>query len=254
MSFARRSCITGTALSLAILLAPCDANARQTGDPATARDSAMAQIAAPANSHQTITFAFSRDLPGVPVPKYTLTIRDDGSGSYAGEAAPPPTRYGPPASTAAIPFQRELHLTSATTARIFDLAAQLDHFNRDCASKAKNVADTGTKTISYSGPDGHGSCTYNYTEIKELVALTQLIQGITETLDTGRELDRLHRYDRLGLDSAMSSLVQEAASGRALELETIGDSLRAIVSDNDVLARVRAKANAMLTQERDAAR
>ncbi len=87
--------------------------------------------------------------------------------------------------------------------------------------------------------------------------MTQLIQGITETLDEGRELDRLHRYDRLGLDSAMSFLVQEAAGGRALELETIGDSLRAIVSDNDVLARVRAKANTMLVQvgaqERDAA-
>ena len=80
------------------------------------------------------------------------------------------------------------------------------------------------------------------------MALTTLIQGITETMDAGRELDRLHRYDRLGLDSAMSFLAQEAADGRALDIETIADSLRAIVSDSDVLARVRAKANAMLVQ------
>lgn len=192
------------------------------------------------------------------MPEYKLIIHDDGSGSYAGEALLPPTRYGPAQSSSAAPFQRDLRLAPATTARIFDLAAQLNHFNRSCASKAKNIADTGTKIISYSGPDGSGSCTYNYTEIKELVALTEMIQGITETLDEGRELDRLHRYDRLGLDAAMTFLDQEAAAGRALDLETIGDSLRAIAGDSDVLARVRAKANAMLVQigaaERNAVR
>lgn len=212
-----------------------------------------AQVGGPADagikpSRPTISFDFTRDIPGVPVPKYTLTIRDDGSGSYTGEALPPPTRYGPAQSAAPLPFQRDLHLAAASTARIFDLASQLNHFNRDCASKAKNVADTGTKTITYSGPDGLGSCTYNYTEVKELAALTALIQGITETLDEGRELDRLHRYDRLGLDAAMSFLVQEAADGHALDLETIGDSLRAIAGDSDVLARVRAKAATLLAQ------
>ncbi len=252
MSFAVRSCITGTALSLVTLLAPCAVNARQSIDPAGAQTSTAA------NSRSTITFAFVRDVSGAPIPKYTLAIHDDGSGDYSGEASPPPTRYGPAESSATIPFQRDLHLTTATTARIFDLAAQLNHFNRACASKAKNIADTGTKTLTYAGPDGHGSCTYNYTEVKELVGLTTLIQGIAETMDAGRELDRLHRYDRLGLDSAMALLVQEAADGRALDLETIVDSLRAIASDNDVLARVRAKANAMLAQvgatDRDTAR
>ena len=202
----------------------------------------------PISSRATITFDFSRDVPGAPVPKYTLTIHDDGSGAYNGEAMPPATRYGPPASPTAIPFQRGLHLSSAGTSRIFDLAAQLDHFKRVCGSKAKNVADTGTKTLTYSGPEGTGSCTYNYTDIKELASLTQLILGTAETLDAGRELDRLHRYDRLGLDSAMTFLAQEAAEGRAVELGTIADSLRAIADDNDVLARVRAKANLLLAQ------
>lgn len=227
------------------------ADARQ---PAVPQSSTVAETTVVARP--TITFAFSREAPGVPVPKYTLIIRDDGSGSYAGEALPPPTRYGPAQSSASVPFQRDFHLTSATTSRIFNLAAQLNHFNRVCASKAKNIADTGTKTISYSGPDGPGSCTYNYTEVKELAALTALIQSITETLDAGRELDRLHRYDRLGLDSAMSYLAQEAADGHAVDLETIADSLRSIAGDSDVLARVRVKANLLLTQsgmtERDA--
>ncbi len=208
-------------------------------------------------SPPTITFAFARDGVGVPVPKYKLVIHDDGSGSYEGEALPPPTRYGRASSAAAVPFQRDIRLARENTVRLFQLAAQLDHFNRACASKAKNIADTGTKTLTYSGPDGSGSCTYNYTEIRELTALTDLILGITETLDEGRELDRLHRYDRLGLDQAVTYLQQEVAAGRAQDLETIAASLRSIADDDDVLARVRAKASAMLTQiaaaERDTA-
>jgi hypothetical protein len=203
----------------------------------------------PANSPSAmITFDFARAGAGVPVPKYKLVIHEDGTGSYEGEALPPPTRYGPSAASAAVPFKREVHLTPATTAHIFDLAGQLEHLKVACASKAKNIADTGTKTLTYAGPDGSGTCTYNYTDIKELTALTEAIQGITETLDEGRELDRLHRYDRLGLDSAMAYLKDEVAAGRALEVQLIGDSLSAIAGDADVLARVRAKASAMLKE------
>jgi hypothetical protein len=138
------------------------------------------------------------------------------------------------------------------------MAAQLDHFNTVCASKAKNIADTGTKTITYAGPEGSGSCTYNYTEVKELASLTETFQGITETLDVGRQLDHLHRFDRLGLDAEMAYLKQEVTAGRALELQTIDETLRSIVQDADVMARVRARASAMLTQiapaERELAR
>ncbi len=40
------------------------------------------------------------------------------------------------------------------------------YFNIECASKAKNIADTGKKTLSYTGADGSGSCTYNYSDNK----------------------------------------------------------------------------------------
>jgi hypothetical protein len=234
-------------LALAVFFAARPAAARQAGVGSALQIAAVATQPAGAAS-ATITFDFSRDVPGAPVPKYLLVVHKDGTGSYGGEAAPPQTRYAPAASSAPIPFQRDLRLTAATTARLFDLAAQLNYFNRPCASKARNMADTGTKTVSYAGPDGSGSCTYNFTEIKELVTLTQMMQGIAETMDEGRELDRLHRYDRLGLDAAMTFLAQEAAEGRALELQTIADTLRSIAEDSDVLARVRAKASALRAQ------
>jgi hypothetical protein len=73
-----------------------------------------------------------------------------------------------------------------------------------------------------------------------------LLRGIAETMDEGRELDRLHRYDRLGLDDAMASLTEEVSNGSAREVGTIAPSLRAIAADAEVLQRVRARAAALL--------
>jgi hypothetical protein len=137
-------------------------------------------------------------------------------------------------------------ITPATADKIFALGRKLDHFNITCASKAKNIADTGTKTLSYSAPDGTGSCTYNYSENKEVEELTGMFQGMAETMDEGRILDHLHRFDRLGLDDAMTFLAQEVSAGRALEVGTITASLRSIADDADVMQRVRARARTLL--------
>jgi hypothetical protein len=139
-----------------------------------------------------------------------------------------------------------VNITPATADRIFALGRKLDRFNIECASKAKNIADTGTKTLSYTAPDGAGSCTYNYSENKDVQALTEIFLGIAETMDEGRELDFLRRYDRLGLDDAMTFLAQEVSAGRALEVGTIAASLRSIADDADVMQRVRARARTLL--------
>ena len=93
---------------------------------------------------------------------------------------------------------------------------------------------------------GEGSCTYNYSESKNVTLLTEMFQGIAETMDEGRRLDQLHRYDRLGLDAAMATLAEQVAAGRALELSTIQATLRSIAGDSEVMERVRSRANTLL--------
>lgn len=195
-------------------------------------------------SHISFTF----DRKGLPVPKYQLTIFEDGTGTYQGEEVQQ-TTGGTYAATAEFPsreFKRPVALSGATAARIFKLSQQLNHFNKTCASKAKNIADQGTKTLTYTGPDGSGSCTYNFTEMKDVQALTDIFQGLAETMDEGRRLDQLHRYDRLGLDAAIKFLADEVTSGHALEVGTIAASLHSIAADPDVMERVRARANTLL--------
>ena len=191
-----------------------------------------------------VSFAFQR--AGLQVPRFTLAVDQNGRGTYKGDQAEPVVR-GVLAQPATVAFEQKFELSSQTTRRIFALADELDHFNIACASKAKNVADTGTKTLTYIAPGTMLSCTYNYTENKGVNELTDLFLAIAETMDEGRTLDHLHRYDRLGLDAAMSYLTQEVSAGRALELGTIATTLRSIADDAEVIERVRMRARALLT-------
>lgn len=192
--------------------------------------------------------SFTFDRKGVLVSHYRLVVYDNGSGVYEGNEIPSATAYGHPENMSAQPFKQVITISPATSGRIFAATERLNRFDVPCASKLKNIADTGTKVLKYEGNDGTGSCTYNFSENKDVQALTDIFEGIAETLDTGRRLDQLHRFDRLGLDAAMKSLVDEVSAGRALEIGTIARSLRSIASDTDVMARVRSRASTLLSQ------
>jgi hypothetical protein len=202
--------------------------------------------AAPAKAQAEVSFQFDRT--GLPVPRFTLRIREDGTGSYQADQVEIPATATAMRGQAAQHIDRPIQLSRPTVAKIFKEAKALNHFNIECASKAKNIADTGKKTLTYTGADGSGSCTYNYSESKNVDTLTTIFLGIAFTLDEGRRLEFLHRYDRLGLDAEMISLTQEADAGRALEFGTISPTLAAIADDTAIIQRVRLRATKMLEQ------
>ena len=214
------------------------------GQPASATEP-------PAVLQGQVSFEFER--AGLPVPRYSLEIHEDGTGRYqADESATVPS----PSSSAAQYMggkhvDRTITLSPATVAKIFKQARSLDRFNIACDSKAKNIANTGKKTLSYVGPDGRGSCVYNYSENKSVAALTDMFLAIAFTMDEGRRLEFFHRYDRLGLDSEMSMLAHEAEQGRALELGTIAPTLESIERDTALIQRVRLQAGKLLEQSKD---
>jgi len=199
-----------------------------------------------AKTQSEVSFQFDRT--GLPVPRFTLRLREDGTGSYEADQAETLATATSMRGQAAQHIDRPINLSQATVAKVFKEARSLNYFNIECESKAKNIANTGKKTLSYTGADGSGSCTYNYSENKTVGTLTDTFLGIAYTIDEGRKLEFLHRYDRLGLDAEMISFTQEVEAGRALELGTISPALAAIVDDAAVIQRVRVKAQKMLEQ------
>ena len=219
--------IPGAALALAL----------QNAAPA-----ADASAAKPAE----VTFQFDRT--GLPVPRFTLRLREDGTGDYQADQAETAATATSMRGQAAQHVDRPIRVSSGTVAKIFKAARAADHFNVECASKIKNIADTGKKTLGYTGADGSGSCVYNYSENKSVDTLTNTFLAIAYTIDEGRRLEFLHRYDRLGLDAEMISFAGELDAGRALELGTISPTLAAIADDTALIQRVRLKAQKMLDQ------
>jgi hypothetical protein len=190
-----------------------------------------AQAATVGKTDAKVSFAFER--PGLPVPKFTLVVDESGNGTYQAEDG-------------AVPVDREFSLAGATIAKIFALVRSVQLTPEVCVGKAKNVADTGTKTLTFVAVGATSNCSYNYSESKEVQQLTAIFEGVAETMDEGRKLDQLHRYDRLGLDAEMIAFANEVSSGRALEMGTIAPCLRAIAEDPDVIERVRVRAVKLL--------
>lgn len=202
------------------------------------------QASAPAP--EAITFHFER--PGLPVPVFTLTVHADGSAVYQASVRPEVPKYSPyAASIAAQPnteVTADVRLNPATTAKLFEQVRATHDFAAGCASKAKNVASSGKKTLTYNS----AACTYDYADDKTIVALTKTFEGIAFTLDEGRKLESKHRYDRLALDPETEYLVEAVRDGDAVELATIAPTLRSLVDDPQLLERVRTRAANLLAQ------
>ena len=199
---------------------------------------------------EVVAFHFVRT--GLPVPDFTLTVNADGSGTYTASyiSSTPTSKYAPQYSgvTAAPPVEttRPITLSPKTTSLLFERARNPDGIRAGCESKAKNIADTGAKTLTYTSPEGSIHCTFNYTENKTVAAMTETIQGIAETLDEGRSIEQAHRFDRLGLDHQLSTLADNVRDGRALEVGTISQVLQSLCDDTQVMDRVRKRAASLL--------
>lgn len=187
-----------------------------------------------------IIFKFDRPVAGVAVPHYTMELRSDGTGSYHAET------LNPQGQTQIV--DRPLTFTPTTVKAAFAAAQQIRDSKVPCASIGKNIADTGTKTLTVHDPKVSTDldCTYNYSENKPIIALTTLFQGTEETLEQGRILDFKRRFDRLGLDAAMTDLVASVEAGRAIELGNISSTLQSIAANPELIKRVRIHAASLL--------
>jgi hypothetical protein len=213
---------------------------------------AAVPLAAQSPAAPSAVLVFHFEHPGLPVPDYTLTLHEDGSGTYAATYAPAPSSGSyssqstmSPAGSST-PTSRPVTVSHATTARLFDKVRSTNRLQSGCESRQKNIANTGAKTISYTGPDGSGACTFNYTENKAVASVSETFQAIAQTLDEGRSLDLKHRYDRLGLDRELAVLAEAVHDGRAVEVATIAPVLESLMNDTQVMERVRKRAAGLL--------
>jgi hypothetical protein len=187
---------------------------------------------------------FTYENPKLQPPKYAVTVGEDGNGHFRSEPGGPPPADGQSMPTEA--QDRPIHISRAVRESMFATARKNKLFAIGCDDGGKNIAYQGTKTLAYEGPEGKGSCTYNWSKLSQIDKLTDQFEAIEATLDEGSKLQRQYEHGRLSLDSELELLDQMARDGRAIEMENIAPILRTIAGDDAVLQRVQRRARALL--------
>ena len=143
-------------------------------------------------------------------------------------------------------YHIEFNLSPASQTRIFKLASQANYFDGDFDFKKHPVAATGTKTLTYADPIRHSETTYNWSENTAIDQLTRLFEGISSTLEHGRRLEFLHRYDKLGLEDELKGMEEAAQNHDLAELQAIRPTLETVAGDSSVLNIARQRARRLL--------
>ena len=186
---------------------------------------------------------FTYENPQLEPHKYVLVLGEDGTGNYHSEGS---GNSPDGQSMASEPLDRPIHVSKAVRDSMFAAARKNKLFAKSCDDGGKNIAFQGTKTLEYEGPDGQGSCIYNWSKNAQIGKLTDQFEAIAATLEEGSKLQRQYEHGRLSLDSEMEILDQMVREGRAIEIENIAPLLQKLSGDEAVLQRVQRRARTLL--------
>ncbi len=122
------------------------------------------------------------------VPEYlAVTVDSNGSGSYDGRKLDEPSQ------------PRLLRLSFATTRRLFELAAALNHFQSVDLESHKKVANLGWKTLIYERGGQKTQVEFNYTVQREAQNLVDLFEKVSSVEQHVTVLEYAIKYDHLSL-------------------------------------------------------
>jgi hypothetical protein len=206
---------------------------------------AAAAFALPALGDEGPVFRVDFSNPGLTPSQWTLEFRPDGSGhfhSIRGNAVAQDFKVLEPPN-----IDRDIQLTAKFAERAFAVAHRHKLFNSGCESHLK-VAFQGSKKLTYTGPDGEGSCEFNYSRDVDIQSLGDSLVAVATTIIEGARLEALLQHDPLGLDQEIQNVQEAAGDGRAQQICSIRDILERLSEDPAVMERVRKRARALLAR------
>ncbi len=199
----------------------------------------MIGLQLPVRAQEAGVVTFTLDFPGSEPSHYVISVSADGHASYDSDGKLSPESEGDP-------FHLDFSMSSETRQRVFEMAQRAHYFQGEINSKKKNLASTGSKTLTYKDSARSTSAAYNYSPVTAVQQITQLFQSLSATLEFGRRLQYYHHYQKLALDEELKRM-ETAATGSGLEeMSAVVPILQAIASDTTVINPVRARALRMI--------
>jgi len=178
---------------------------------------------------------------------YIIVVPDTGNARYVSQSAQQtPDANGVPDED----YQLEFANSPALRARIFHLAEQAGYFNGDFDFKKHAIANTGNKTLTYKDATRNFTTVYNWSENTAIDQLTRIFHGISTTIEHGRKLKFLRRFDKLGLEAELKGMERQVEIHELADLQIIATVLENIANDTSVLNIARQRARRLLEQSK----
>lgn len=183
------------------------------------------------------TVTFARDWADAHPQYYSIAVDSEGRAVY--------TAVDDKKATGE-PYILRFTISRPARERIFADAQTLHYFQGQFDFTRHKIAFTGSKTLTYVDPKRHFQTTYNWSQNAGLMSLTQLFLGIANTLEGGRRLEYLRRFDRLGLNDELKEMEMEANDHYLAEVHVIEPVLHQIADDPGVMDLARQRAQRLL--------
>jgi hypothetical protein len=186
------------------------------------------------------TVSFKLDFPGANPSHYEIVIASDGQGSYTSNGKF--DNQSEPADAAPLQFA----LSESIRKQVFDLAKKSHYFSGKVDSGQKNIANTGTKTLAYKDASHNSQATYNYSMLQPVTQLTSIFQNLSTTMEFGRRLVYLHKYEKLALDDQLKRMEEMQRENSLGDVGAIAPVLKDIANDSSVMNVSRSRALRLL--------
>jgi len=145
-------------------------------------------------------------------------------------------------------YHTEFTMSQARCDKLFRYAAEANYFQGDFTFKKHAVASTGKKTLTYVDASRHFTTTYDYSENKAIEEITNIFMGISNTIEHGRKLQFMRRFDKLGLEAELKVMEDAAESHSLVEIQLIAPTLESIAEDPAILNIARQRAHRLLAK------
>jgi hypothetical protein len=206
---------------------------------------AVLGIPSPGQTDSALRIDYSN--PGLTPSNWTLVIHPDGSGHFhadRGDSAARPVEAMEPTVV-----DRDVRVSQRFADNAFQTVHSHKLLNEKCDSHLK-VAFQGWKKLSYAGPDGEGTCSFNYAKEKDIQNLSDSLVAVASTLIEGARLELQLQHDPLGLSQEMDYVMEASNDGRLQQICAIRGILERLEEDPAVMERVRKRARILAQSDK----
>src|SRR5258708_23173069 len=126
-----------------------------------------------AETQSAAVITFTIDFPTSQPEHYSIRVQSDGSARYQSSG-----RFSPD-SDQTDSFDLDFTVGADTRQKIFEMAGKAGYFQKDLASRHKDISFTGKKTLTYQDSRRRGEAPYHYSPKPAVQGMTKLLHNLS---------------------------------------------------------------------------